>query len=140
MHSVLRTLLILSCKPEISSRPLPELNCKPVLNALQDLVFKVDGEIEPRPFRYDGTVTLQYANQNIDFKGRIADESVGLNEKYTASCKLTHPASFLDFDFDSEFLNSRENVGGNVQVMYEAQQLNLMLFSIGIPLCLVTFP
>ena len=75
--------------------------------------------MQPQPFKYDGSINFQYAIQNFAFTGKIADESAGLNSKYVAEAKATHPNSFLDFDFKSEVGNSRQSVGGNMQVKYQ---------------------
>ena len=42
-----------------------------------------------------------------------------MNSRYVAEVKVTHPNSFTDFDFKSEVANSRESVGGNMEVKYQ---------------------
>ncbi len=86
---------------------------------LQDAVLKIEGVMQPQPFKWDGSVNLQYSTQNFAFSGKLADESVGLNSKYVAEMKASHPNSFLDFDFKSVAEDSRESVGGNMQVKYQ---------------------
>ncbi len=98
-------------------------------------MLKIEGMMIPRPFKWDGSVNLQYANQNFAFNGKIADESAGLNSKYVAEAKATHPNSFLDFDFKSEVMNSRESFGGNMRVEYQTtrdRQVKKMALKAGV--------
>ena len=72
------------------------------------------------PFNWDGEINLEYGRQNFVFDGKIADESTRENTRYVAQCTAKHDASMFDFDFKSEIENTRENVGGNMQVKYLA--------------------
>ena len=82
--------------------------------------MKIEGKMEKMPFKWDGEINVEYGRQSFVFDGKIADESTSENSRYIAQAMAKHDASMFDFDFKSEIENTRENVGGNMQVKYLA--------------------
>lgn len=64
----------------------------------------------------EGEVDLQFERENINFKGKIADEATSVSEmKYTGASQLTYPNMRLDMKFDGGMYNNRAGCGGNME-------------------------
>ena len=79
----------------------------------------MEGIVKPEIPHMEGKITTSFADQRVEFMGKLADESTrsdGL--RYVAESRLTHPGSNLDFHFTSELYNNANKMGGTAEVTY----------------------
>jgi hypothetical protein len=85
----------------------------------KDLELSIEGIAKPELPHFEGKMTTSFANEKMEFMGKIADDSANHDgEHYVVEARLTHPGSDFDAHFTSEAYNNNKKVGGAAEVTY----------------------
>ena len=86
---------------------------------LQDISVATRGTIDLATPVFDGSIAAVVENEHINFVGRIADESNYSRKRYVATCHLTHPGTYTDFEYSSSLEKNSETVALSMQTSYK---------------------